>query len=212
MQKLASYLSGGGKSKGGKPPAVKYVPLPHHELPVLIYQSDSRPPIHVVHTPKPASAKQPQYAPKQTYQEPKKVEYKKKAPSVQPRPPPKPKAPKPTAYSPPKKQVTKAQTKYNPPKKPIYNPPPKYSPPKPKKPIALKKPSYPLPKPTVKSYYPPKKQEKQPAPAKYTPKYTPAPKYKNPLLKQLSNEEKFLKTEKMLFDPKINIAKLSTCT
>ena len=40
-------------SNNGAPPAIKYVPLPHHDLPVLIYTSHSQPPIHVVHTPKP---------------------------------------------------------------------------------------------------------------------------------------------------------------
>ena len=40
-------------SNNGAPPTIKYVPLPHHDLPVLIYTSDSQPPIHVVHTPKP---------------------------------------------------------------------------------------------------------------------------------------------------------------
>merc|ERR1711944_93493 len=160
----ASYRNNGkgGGGGGGKPPAVKYVPLPHHELPVLIYQSDSRPPIHVVHTPRPAAPPQPKYVPKQTYQEPKKVEYKKKAPVAPPKPSPKPlpKAPKPTAYAPPrtKKQAPKPPkpvTKYNPPKKPVYNPPKKYPPPKQKQPVAPKKPSYPLPKPESKNYYQP---------------------------------------------------------
>ena len=32
-------------------------PLPHHDLPVLIYTSDNQPPIHVVHTPRPHVAK-----------------------------------------------------------------------------------------------------------------------------------------------------------
>ena len=50
-QTQAGYGSGKG---GGTPPAVKYVPLPHHDLPVLIYQSVDKPPIHVVHTPRPA--------------------------------------------------------------------------------------------------------------------------------------------------------------
>lgn len=45
---------------GGKAPAIKYIPLPHHDLPVLIYTSDNNPPIHVVHTPRPA-VQQPSY-------------------------------------------------------------------------------------------------------------------------------------------------------
>ena len=60
--------SGYGGGKGGPPPAVKYVPLPHHDLPVLIYQSIDKPPIHVVHTPPPAKAPPSYQPPKQTYQ------------------------------------------------------------------------------------------------------------------------------------------------
>ncbi|CAG7732805.1 unnamed protein product [Allacma fusca] len=41
----------GGKGKGSKSHSIKYVPLPHHELPILIYQSDINPPIHVVSPP-----------------------------------------------------------------------------------------------------------------------------------------------------------------
>ena len=37
-------------SNNGAPPAIKYVPLPHRDLKVLIYTSDRQPPIHVVHT------------------------------------------------------------------------------------------------------------------------------------------------------------------
>jgi len=60
----------GGKG-GGSPPAIKYVPLPHHDLPVLIYTSDNQPPIRVVHTPRPRVVKT-------NYQEaPKKPVYKK---------------------------------------------------------------------------------------------------------------------------------------
>ena len=47
---------------------MKYVPLPHHDLPVLIYQSIDKPPIHVVHTPPPAKAPPSYQPPKQTYQ------------------------------------------------------------------------------------------------------------------------------------------------
>ena len=67
---------------------MKYVPLPHHELPVLIYQSDNSPPIHVVHTPRPAS-----YAPpaKQSYQE---------KPKYSPPPPPKTTKKPPPVYKP----------------------------------------------------------------------------------------------------------------
>ena len=52
--------------KNGSPPAVKYIPLPHHDLPVLIYQSVDKPPIHVVHTPAPATPYSPPK--KQPYQ------------------------------------------------------------------------------------------------------------------------------------------------
>ena len=52
--------------KNGAPPAVKYIPLPHHDLPVLIYQSVNKPPIHVVHTPAPATPYSPPK--KQPYQ------------------------------------------------------------------------------------------------------------------------------------------------
>ena len=52
--------------KNGSPPAVKYIPLPHHDLPVLIYQSVNKPPIHVVHTPAPATPYSPPK--KQPYQ------------------------------------------------------------------------------------------------------------------------------------------------
>merc|ERR1712106_288519 len=98
-----SYANGGYGGKYKAPPAVKYVPLPHHELPVLIYQSDNSPPIHVVHTPPPARAPQ-SYAPppKQSYQE---------KPSYNPAPPQKqqyrPPAPTKPAYKPP--PPTKAQ-------------------------------------------------------------------------------------------------------
>merc|ERR1712048_1226674 len=68
---------GGSGKGGGAPPAIKYVPLPHHDLPVLIYTSDNQPPIHVVHTPKPKQAYQ---APKTNYQEPEKPVYKPKSP------------------------------------------------------------------------------------------------------------------------------------
>jgi hypothetical protein len=66
--KFQSTAGGGYGGYGGSPPAVKYIPLPHHDLPVLIYQSVDKPPIHVVHTPAP----QKQYSPppqKQPYQE-----------------------------------------------------------------------------------------------------------------------------------------------
>merc|ERR1712008_294713 len=63
---------GGGGKGGGSPPSIKYVPLPHHDLPVLIYTSDSQPPIHVVHTPRPHIAKT-------NYQEEEKPVYKKRA-------------------------------------------------------------------------------------------------------------------------------------
>merc|ERR1712045_593980 len=111
---------------------------PHHELPVLIYQSDSRPPIHVVHTPRPAAPPAPKYAPKQTYQEPKKVEYKKKAP-----PPPPQKQQGPTGYIRPKKQAPQTP-------KPLPRTPKPL--PKQKKTVAPKKPSYPLPKPSAQNY------------------------------------------------------------
>jgi len=55
--------AGSGYGSGGKAPAIKYVPLPHHDLPVLIYQSDNNPPIHVVHTPRPQSAPPPPQLP-----------------------------------------------------------------------------------------------------------------------------------------------------
>ncbi|CAF2741002.1 unnamed protein product [Lepeophtheirus salmonis] len=45
---------------------VKYIPLPHHDLPVLIYQSEKQPPIHVVHPPM-TKGKINQPAQKQTY-------------------------------------------------------------------------------------------------------------------------------------------------
>merc|ERR1712038_2145825 len=114
-----------GKGKGGSPPAIKYVPLPHHDLPVLIYTSDSQPPIHVVHTPKPAGYD----APKVNYQEPKKPVYKK------PPPPPKPKynppksTPKPT-YPPKKPSYTPKKPTYDAPKKPQQQQQPNYQPPK----------------------------------------------------------------------------------
>lgn len=51
---------GGYRGRQRKAPtSIKYVPLPHHDLPVLIYQSDSQPPIHVVHTPAPHVAPKP---------------------------------------------------------------------------------------------------------------------------------------------------------
>ena len=104
-----SYSNGGYGGKYSAPPAVKYVPLPHHELPVLIYQSDNAPPIHVVHTPRPAKAPSP---PKQTYAA------SKPAPAYN-RPPPPPTKP---AYSPPK--TTKPAYKPPKPTKPAYKPPP----------------------------------------------------------------------------------------
>ena len=111
----------------------------------------------MVHTPRPAAPPAPKYAPKQTYQEPKKVEYKKKAPPPLPQ-----KQQGPTGYIRPKKQVPKTPKplprtpkplpKQSPPKKPVFNAPKKYNPPKPKKTVAPKKPSYPLPKPSAQNY------------------------------------------------------------
>jgi len=67
-------LSGGGWGKGG-PNSIKYIPLPHHDLPILIYQSDFNPPIHVVSPPAGAHEGQSQtsYGPPQLSTGPSKV-------------------------------------------------------------------------------------------------------------------------------------------
>ncbi|KAK8379402.1 hypothetical protein O3P69_019362 [Scylla paramamosain] len=177
----------GGKGSGKSQP-VKYVPLPHHELPVLIYQSDSSPPIHVVHTPAPAikapvkaSYGPPPKAPSPSYGPP-------KAPTPSYRPPPKapspsygppPKAPSPS-YGPPPKGPPKGsfglplkapRPSYRPPPKaprPSYGPPPKapsplYGPPPRPHPLAMAHP----PKAPSPSYGPP---PKAPAPTYGPPK------------------------------------------
>merc|ERR1712008_228469 len=103
----------GGGGNGGSPPSIKYVPLPHHDLPVLIYTSDSQPPIHVVHTPRPHVAKT-------NYQEEEKPVYKK-------RPPPPPKKQKQTYQAPaPKPKAPEKKPAY---KKPPPPPPKKQAPP-----------------------------------------------------------------------------------
>merc|ERR1719471_1527676 len=138
-----SYSNGGYGGGGGNkpPPAVKYVPLPHHELPVLIYQSDNSPPIHVVHTPRPA---QVSYQEKPTYNQPPPAPQKK--PAYKPPPPP-PAPQKKPAYKPP--PPTKPAYKPPPPPKPAYKPPPQ------KQVKPAYKPAYkPQPPPTKPSYNP----------------------------------------------------------
>ncbi|XP_021956285.1 extensin isoform X3 [Folsomia candida] len=48
-------LSGSGWGGHG-PSQIKYIPMPHHDLPVLIYQSANNPPIHVVSPPQGSSS------------------------------------------------------------------------------------------------------------------------------------------------------------
>lgn len=195
--------TGGYGKASNKHSEVKFVPLPHHELPVLIYQSEHNPPIHVVHNPK-AITKLPTKAPLRTYSQGKgkgslslgslfgksnKGTYQEsKLPSKGYGAPKKP-AP---SYGPPKKH----QPSYRPPKQPsksygppkhtakAYEPPKKaYKPPrKPAPTYAPPKKVYGPPKQPPKSYGPPKQPPKSYGPPKktYGPPKTPAPAYGPP--------------------------------